>query len=43
LYAFWLDGEFWGNAETAYTAPFEPEPGAKTADVALDELGLNTG
>jgi len=43
LYAFWLDGEFWGSAQSEYTAALESEPGAKTADVALDGLALNVG
>jgi shikimate kinase len=40
LYAFWLDGEFWGSAESEYTAPFELEPGEKSARVKLADLGL---
>ena len=43
LYSFWLNGEFWSGPETEYTSPVEAEPGAKTADVALDELGLEPG
>jgi hypothetical protein len=43
LYSFWLDGEVWGDKESEYTAPYEPEPGDKTADVELDRLGLETG
>jgi pRiA4b ORF-3-like protein len=43
LYSFWLDGEFWGDPESEYTAPFEPEEVAKTVDVALDALGLEPG
>ena len=43
LYAFWLDGEYWGSKESEYTAPFEPEPGTQTADVALATLGLEPG
>ena len=43
LYSFWLDGEFWGDPASEYTAPFEPEEGAQTADVPLDELGLEPG
>jgi hypothetical protein len=43
LYSFWLDGEFWGDPETEYTSPVEPEPGAKTAEVELERLGLETG
>lgn len=43
LYAFWLSGEFWDGPDTEYTAPFEPEPGVKTADIALSELPLADG
>jgi Plasmid pRiA4b ORF-3-like protein len=43
LYAFWLDGEFWGSHESEYAAPHEPEPVTRTADVALDRLGLAPG
>jgi len=43
LYAFWLDGEFSGSHESEYTAPHEPEPATRTADVALDRLGLASG
>jgi hypothetical protein len=43
LYSFWLDGEFWGSAESEYTAPFELEPGEKSADVKLASLGLLPG
>jgi hypothetical protein len=43
LYSFWLDGSFWGDPETEYTAPFEPEEGARTADVHVDALGLAPG
>jgi Plasmid pRiA4b ORF-3-like protein len=43
LYAFWLDGEFWGSHESEYAAPHESEPGTKTADIALDRLGLASG
>jgi Plasmid pRiA4b ORF-3-like protein len=43
LYSFWFDGEFWGDKETEYTSPIEPEDGVKTADVQLDRLGLEPG
>jgi hypothetical protein len=43
LYSYWLNGEFWSGRESEYTSPIEAEPGAKTADVALDELGLEPG
>lgn len=43
LYAFWLDGAFWGSAESEYAVPFELEPGQKSAEVALAELGLGAG
>jgi hypothetical protein len=43
LYSFWLDGEFWGSAESEYTAPMEIEPGQKSARVKLAGLGLLPG
>jgi hypothetical protein len=43
LYSFWLNGEFWSDPTAEYTSPIEAEPGAQTADVALDELGLEPG
>jgi Plasmid pRiA4b ORF-3-like protein len=43
LYSFWLDGEFWGDKESEYTSPVEPEDDAKTADVELDQLQLEPG
>lgn len=43
LYSFWLSGTFWDGPDVEYTAPFEPEPGVKTADIALDELSLAEG
>jgi hypothetical protein len=43
LYSFWLDGEFWGDKESEYTSPVEPENGVKTADVDLERLGLEPG
>jgi hypothetical protein len=43
LYSFWLDGRFWGDAESEYTAPFELEPPQKSADVKLAGLGLLPG
>jgi hypothetical protein len=42
LYAFWLDGEFWGGAASKYTATLEPE-GKKAADARLEQLGLEAG
>ena len=42
LYSFWLSGVFW-DEDTEYTAPVEAEPGAQTAAVRLDELGLRPG
>jgi hypothetical protein len=39
----WLDGTFWGDAESEYTAPFELEPPQKGADVKLAGLGLLPG
>ncbi len=43
LYSFWLDGQFWGDRSTEYTAPFEAEEGVATADVPISGLGLQTG
>ena len=43
LYSFWLDGEFWGSAESEYSRPFELEPGQKSARVKLADLGLQPG
>jgi hypothetical protein len=43
LYSFWLNGEFWSDPASEYTSPIEAEPGARTADVALDDLDLQPG
>jgi Plasmid pRiA4b ORF-3-like protein len=43
VYSFWLDGEFWGDKESEYTSPIEPENGVKTADVELADLELEEG
>jgi hypothetical protein len=43
LYSFWLDGRFWGDRSTEYTAPVEAEEGVATADVSVSELGLERG
>ncbi len=44
LYSFWLDGEFWGDREREYTAPFDfEESDAKSAATPLDRLGLEVG
>jgi Plasmid pRiA4b ORF-3-like protein len=43
LYSFWFDGEFWGDKESEYTSPIEPENRVKTADVQLSSLALETG
>jgi hypothetical protein len=41
LYSFWLDGEYWGDSATEYTAPYDLEAGDKSsAEVTLSELGL---
>jgi hypothetical protein len=40
LYSFWLDGEFWGSAESEYTAPLELKSGQKSGRVKLSDLGL---
>lgn len=42
LYSFWLSGVFW-DVESEYTSPVEAEPGALTAQVRLDALGLRPG
>jgi shikimate kinase len=43
LYSFWLDGEFWGDPESEYTAPDELEPGQQSAAVAVGELEFEPG
>jgi hypothetical protein len=43
LYSFWLDGKFWGDRESEYTAPLEADPGTKTADATLASLDLKVG
>ena len=43
LYSFWLDGRFWGDRSTEYTAPIEPDEDVATADVPIVELGLTPG
>jgi Plasmid pRiA4b ORF-3-like protein len=43
LYSFWLDGRFWGDRSTEYTAPVEAEEGVATADVSVSELGPERG
>jgi Plasmid pRiA4b ORF-3-like protein len=44
LYSFWLDGTFWGDKRSEYTAPFElEESGAASADVEIGRLGLERG
>ncbi len=44
LYSFWLDGKFWGDDETEYTAPFELEDrGGQSSEARLDTLGLVQG
>jgi hypothetical protein len=42
-YSFWLDGEFWGDRSTEYSAPIEPDDEGATADVPIVELGLKPG
>jgi hypothetical protein len=43
LYSFWLDGRFWGDRSSEYTAPFEPDEDVASADVVISELGLEPG
>jgi Plasmid pRiA4b ORF-3-like protein len=43
LYSFWLDGVHWGSKDSEYTSPVEPEPGARTANVQVERLGLAPG
>lgn len=43
LYAFWLDGSFWGDEDTEFTSPLVPDEGVRTADVPIDELDLAEG
>src|SRR5205823_11464719 len=42
LYSFWLDGRFWGDRESEYTAPFGREE-IKSARIQIDELRLEPG
>lgn len=43
LYAFWLDGQFWGDESSEFTTPDTPDEGVRTADASLVELGLRPG
>ena len=44
LYSFWLDGKFWGDKRSEYTAPLEvDESGVASADVAIGGLSLERG
>lgn len=43
LYSFWLDGRFWGDRGTQYTAPMELDDGVATADVPIARLDLRPG
>ncbi len=43
LYSFRLDGRFWRDRATEYTAPIEPDEDVATADVPIVELGLKPG
>ena len=44
LYSFWLDGKFWGDKQSEYTAPFEvEESGAASAEAAIAGLDLERG
>jgi hypothetical protein len=43
LYAFWLDGEFWGDEATEYGPPGSDEPVPRDASVRLGRLGLEPG
>ncbi len=43
LYSFWLDGRFWGNDNGKFVRPGTPDTENPTADVPLDELGLDLG
>jgi hypothetical protein len=38
LYSFWLDGRFWGDPSTEYTAPIQAEEGVATAGVTHASL-----
>jgi pRiA4b ORF-3-like protein len=42
LYAFWLDGDFWGNPASKYAPTLEPE-GKNASDARLEQLGLEPG
>lgn len=43
LYSFWLDGQFWGDADAERVIPGAPDIDSKTADVPVDELHLKIG
>ena len=43
LYAFWLDGQFWGDAASEYTSPVSVDTDARTAEIRLRELDLSDG
>lgn len=47
LYAFWLGGQFWTNAEEPFTRPCggdePPGPAERSAAIRLDRLGLSEG
>jgi pRiA4b ORF-3-like protein len=43
LYSFWLDGRFFGDRSTEYTAPIEPDEDVATADTTISGLGLEPG
>ena len=43
LYAFWPDGQFWGDAAAERVIPGAPDTDSKTADVPVDELRLKIG
>ena len=43
LYSFWLDGQFWGGDSTEFVRPGTPETDNPTADVPIEELGLDVG
>ncbi len=43
LYAFWLDGCFWGAEESRYERPHVPDSEHRPADLPLSELDLRDG
>ena len=43
LYSFWLDGRFWGAAESELTSPLNIDSAEATAELPVAELDLKPG